>query len=1743
MTIWLRYFLVFSVVAVAATESNATGSLDYCAERSGFPAGQNNQCFDTYAAAEAFLRAEPTPPVGNSLLQQTISLSLPFGGTQTFYSVPDRDVGSLYSDWYWALFFDLQARCEDSSGHWPQPGPSWCESESNLYDVIVDEDEGPFVAGEYIGSYDNFPPQQWSAVPPGTVSHGDLAGESISFAWVDRTVADVPGQREFRAYYADGTPFDWDVNRADFYPCPALFSAYLPGPNTVWPRICKNTRTGHLTVRTAAVQQNSCPQGNPCIPATGAKEQSETDFAWEGMSFSRYYSSLGTLALNSGMGAFWAHQFSDRLGITSHVANDISWVDSNAHMDILRYVSGTSHQYYSLKNSGTLLVRQPAGASEAFTLITRSGQELGFDLDGRLVRKQVGDSEYQLHYCSNTLFQAGSCDSLNELHRVTSKSGRPLEFRYASVAIPSGTSGVTTQVWRITSIESEGVILATYDYDTEGRLERVHHGDAVGSTFREYRYGEPSHLCLLADGSTESGCDPNALSSGTHRYTLTGIIDESGQRYGDYTYDSQGRVTASYHDAGAGKVGLTYLDNGLVDVTQPEGGTRRFVFSTPLFKVMSSVEELTTDGSVGGTTLYTYDGQNYRRNSKVDARGVKTTFAYNTRGLETLRTEDVPVPGPATPSCPLGGNYYAQNYGTGCQSGTCWSSPNPHAGSQSGAPFGWNGWYYSCAIVSQPSAGTEQRLTRTEWHPTFPQFTRRTRELPNGEVLSLTTREISAENRVTAHCEHDVANPAASTYICGSATNAPVGVRQTRWSYCTAADVSSGTCAVVDVVKSVDGPRTDISDVTTYQYHLNDAANCAGGGACDYRKGDLKRVINAANQQTNYLRYDGGGRALVIADANQVQTHMTYHPRGWLTSRRSCAPGTPSYPCSGLSVSQMTIAYTPWGGVDKVTQADGSYLDYGYDPAHRLISITDNQGNSIVYTLDAAGNRTDEHTYDPFSQLKRALGRQFDQLGRLHKVLNVVNMQVVETEYSYDANGNRETSTDALSVVTDSDYDPLNRLIKTIQDYGTDPGDINVEIEYDYDARDNLIKVTDPKGLETEYVYDGLNDQVTLISPDTGTTTYEYDSAGNRSAQVDARGVRTEYDYDELNRLTGIRYPADSSKDVGFIYDQLFGNECPAPADSASVGRLSRFTDHSGQTTLCYDHRGNVIRKVQLTAGEELVTAWTYDLANRVTGITYPSGKSVTIGRDTLGRVSSISVNGATLPGGGTTLVSSVSYEPFGPVKQISYGDGFSQTRSYDQNYWISQIDSSRATGLDAFFEQDAVGNIVKLSAQAIGSGGGNGADRTIGYDDLYRLTEVRKRNSALIEGYSYDDTGNRLNKSADTQFGSVDPYLGAYSYPSDSHRLEAIDGIERRYDEVGNLTGIITGRAHPGFLYDERNRMTSYTFNGLITKKFDYNGRGERVWRGEDGPAKLNQLFVYDESGRLLGEYDGLGNSISEVIWLDDLPVGVIRGADLYPIESDHLGSPRVVAEGANAVWRWDLMGAAFGNTAPNQDPDGNGKLFQFDLRFPGQQWDAASGLHYNYFRDYESGAGRYVESDPIGLAGGIGTFAYASSSPVRIFDSSGLFGMFAHQTYNGAWRFRFQFRWACRFGASPIDHADNLFQRFPVVGRIRRAQTEAEQKPTGDTDAVNMCACRQFDSDLQELFDSRGWGTGDAYGGRSYSEAEATEMLNELRRRTNQLNAGLEEECDKCSLPWDSLLEIAKERGVPYIGNGISR
>jgi RHS repeat-associated protein len=593
---------------------------------------------------------------------------------------------------------------------------------------------------------------------------------------------------------------------------------------------------------------------------------------------------------------------------------------------------------------------------------------------------------------------------------------------------------------------------------------------------------------------------------------------------------------------------------------------------------------------------------------------------------------------------------------------------------------------------------------------------------------------------------------------------------------------------------------------------------------------------------------------------------------------------------------------------------DTSFVSYSYDAAHRLTAVTDGLGNHINYTLDAMGNRTATATYDPLNVLSTASSKVYNTLGQLSQQIGASGTAAVTTVFGYDNNGNQITINAPLARNTTNQYDELNRIKQV-----TDPATGNTL--FGYDANDNLTSVTDPINKVTNYTYTGFGDLKTQASPATGLTTNTYDTGGNLATSTDARNVVSSYSYDALNRVSSVAYTLGAGTDqtIAYSYD----------AGTNGKGRLTSASDANHSMDWTYDALGRVTSKSQSVGGILRTVGYGYGNGQLAT-LTTPSGQTVSY-TYTNNQVSAISING-------TTLLSNILYEPFGPVRTWIWGNATTEIRLHDTDGNPSQITGAESTSytLDNAFRITGITNASNPSASW-----------SYGYDALDRIASA---NAVANISWTYDANGNRQ-----TQVGATAP-----TYASN------------------NIT----------MSYNNRGRMISATGNGSST--YAYDALGQRI--GKTGTATV--YFMYDEAGHLLGEYNNTGALIQETIWLGDTPVATIRPGSpvgIYYVHADHLNAPKVITRPADnaAMWRWDQD--PFGTAQPNSNPQGQG-AFNFNLRFPGQYYDSETGLSYNYFRDYDAQVGRYVESDPVGLKGGINTYAYVGSNPTMRIDATGL-------------------------------------------------------------------------------------------------------------------------------------------------------
>lgn len=166
----------------------------------------------------------------------------------------------------------------------------------------------------------------------------------------------------------------------------------------------------------------------------------------------------------------------------------------------------------------------------------------------------------------------------------------------------------------------------------------------------------------------------------------------------------------------------------------------------------------------------------------------------------------------------------------------------------------------------------------------------------------------------------------------------------------------------------------------------------------------------------------------------------------------------------------------------------------------------------------------------------------------------------------------------------------------------------------------------------------------------------------------------------------------------------------------------------------------------------------------------------------------------------------------------------------------------------------------------------------------------------------------------------------------------------------------------------------------------YTYNALGQRITKTVAG---VTTIFQYDMEGRLLGEFDSAGQPMMQYVHLDDMPVAQIRtesGGSFTTdyMHTDHLGSPQLITDGSQAILA-GIESTPFGDTYIDFE------LVPNSMRMPGQYKDDETALHYNYFRNYDPIHGRYIESDPIGLQGGLNTYAYVGNRPLSFVDPTG--------------------------------------------------------------------------------------------------------------------------------------------------------
>ncbi len=504
------------------------------------------------------------------------------------------------------------------------------------------------------------------------------------------------------------------------------------------------------------------------------------------------------------------------------------------------------------------------------------------------------------------------------------------------------------------------------DADVPDRLDELKDSSNIRIGWR-YTTADNAIETYNASGKLTSITDPSGLTQ-TLTYSdtstpatiaattdlLISVTDSFGRQLA-FSYDSNNRISTLTDPAG-GVYRYGYdANNNLASVTYPDGASKTYHYENTSFpNALTGI----TDENGNRFATYTYDAQGHATSTEHAGGVERASLVYNADGsstvtdaLNTARTYHFQtILGVVKPTG------QSQPGGSGCGASASALTYDANGNVASRTDFNGNLTTYTYdlsrnletsrteGLTASGATTPETRTITTLWHPSL----RLPVQITNANQQ--TTYTYNSQGDITQKTLTDLAANSSRSW-------------NTAYTY-------TGIPGVL-LQKVEDGPRTDVSDLTTYDYYPADAA-CSGGHlGC---RGQLMQITDALGHISRMTRYSAHGQLEQLIDPNGLVTTLIYDVRQRLVSIDSGGEVT-------------AYSYDPAGQVTRVTGPDGAYLAYSYDAAHRLIKIQDNQGDTLSYTLDALGNRIKEQLLDPSGQLARSQSRVYDALSRLQNLV------------------------------------------------------------------------------------------------------------------------------------------------------------------------------------------------------------------------------------------------------------------------------------------------------------------------------------------------------------------------------------------------------------------------------------------------------------------------------------------------------------------------------------------------------------------------------------------------------------------------------------------------------------------------------------------------------------------------------------------------------------------------------------
>jgi RHS repeat-associated protein len=1332
---------------------------------------------------------------------------------------------------------------------------------------------------------------------------------------------------------------------------------------------------GNLNPASTYRSDPSCTS-KPVDCATGNQFETHTDFSIPGiglgLQLARTYNSQAAVSA-SAAGAFgygWSASYSDHLVIDSSDAT-ATVVQANGST-VPFAISGSS-----FTPAPWVEATLAAHGDGSYTYTLPDQTSMLFDATGRLV------SESDRYASTTSLSYNGS----GELVSVSDASGRSITFAHnsdgtvSSASDPAGNTvhyGYTSG--NLTSVTNQAGATWTFGYDSAHQLtsETDPRGGTVTTAYDSSRrvisqtdalnrtttwnWATPGETVITdpngnvitdtfdsqlrltsttdatgtpvaattsygydTNGNLTSVTDPNGhtttytYDSADNRTSRTDALD----RTTTWTHDPQRDVTSSTDPSGLTTT-YTYTDGKLTEVSRPVAETSQTQATHYTYTDPGDPAAITSvENPDGDTTSYGYDS-NGNVISVTDGDGNETTYTYDADGRRTSTTS----PRGNLAGANTGQYTTTDTYNVLGELATTTATPSPLDTSWPGHELASYALPSVWATPAEVVSGPDGNVWLTEYDGG-----RIAKVTPAGTVTEYSTGSGSQPSGLVAGPHGDLWFTAGSNTVgtvSPSGTITDYTIDAGSWaSAITIATGASGTVRVAEpgnlAIATLDGSGTVTARASTIG---NPWDITAGPDGSDY--------FSDAHGATSYIGVISGSGS--VSEYAMGSGHAVEQD-----------PGTIAYDASAGSAGTVWFVDSGAGGLGAFDVASHSYSYYPAPADATAIDkltvardgtvwFTENTTAGIVGQLDPATGRTTEYPVDGGGDQMYGITQGPD--GNLwltaenettgHSIIDRVALAPTTTaSFTYDADGNQLTATNADGQTTRYTHDADNELTATTLPDGT-------TTSTSYDSDGNILAQTNGRGNTTNYTYNALNQRITSTDPDNRTTNYTYDGAGNLTSLTDAAGRTTTYSYDRANELTAVSYSDGTTHGVTYDYNAL--------------GGPTSMTDATGTTSYSYDTLG---RLTSTTDGHGDTIAYGYDLADNQTQVTYPAAHTVTRSYDNAENLTSV----ADWLGNTTSF----SYDPDGNLTTTSFAGNVGQQDRYTYDnadtLAATTTTANGATLASLADTYDQAGNLTRETSTGLAT-----ASQSYAYNALDQLVS---NNTAA---YSYDAASN-----ATTLAGASTPL-----FYDNANQLTTGPQGTYSYNSLGQRTGLTTSATSTSYGWNQAGELTSNTGGpSSLNLAYTYDGNGLLQTRTNN---TTTSHLTWDPTSSLLL----IDNTTNIIYGPNDLPIEQIAtsGTPAY-YHHDQLGSTRLLTNTTGT----NLETISY---TPYGTPTTTSGTPTTNLLYASQYTDPTSGLNYMRARWYDPTTAQFMSVDPAVAVTGA-TYSYAGDNPADFADPTG--------------------------------------------------------------------------------------------------------------------------------------------------------